>query len=441
MRGCARTARKWLPFKRTKRDSIYSHSMTAPRDSEQSARQSLARELRRSREEIVSRWLDRISARVTIAPGEVFPTQQLLNHVPLLIDGIADFLEHSDVQIDDSAPVTAKAMELGALRHAQGFDVYQILKEDEILANIIFSVLRPAAKATKASNEELLICWERIAQAVELIRQATVTHFLRLAAERVSDRENRLRLFNRMVAHELKNRIGAIRGGARLLEEDWINDEERARFQLMILENADGLQKLLADLESLSRLDSDARQRRNVLLPQAAAEAARQLREVAQKRNVDVRIAEDLPPVEVDAAAAELCLANFLSNAIKYSDSEKEKSFVEISGELTYPSSDYGELIVRVRDNGIGVPEGARTKLFDQFYRAHEATVTLEGTGLGLSIVRQTAEALGGRAWAEFPPDGTTVFAFAFPSRRAEDAAAAGTKRPEAEIGATLTRS
>lgn len=410
--------------------------MNAHANPEQFARELLARELRGNREEIVSRWLERISARVTIAPGEVFPTQQLLNHVPLLIDGIADFLEHSDVELDDSAPVTAKAMELGALRHAQGFDVYQILKEDEILSNIIFSVLRPAARSADASNEALLICWERIGQAVELIRQATVTHFLRLAAERVSDRENRLRLFNRMVAHELKNRIGAIRGGARLLEEDWLGENERTRFQLMILENADGLQKLLADLESLSRLDSDARQRRNILLPQAAGEAVRQLREVAQKRNVEVRITEDLPPVEVDAAAAELCLANLLSNAIKYSDPERKDSFVEISGELTYPSSDYGELIVRVRDNGLGVPESARPKLFNQFYRVHEGTVTQEGTGLGLSIVRQTAESLGGRAWAEFPTDGGTIFAFAFPSRRAEDAAAAGTKRPEADVGA-----
>ena len=413
--------------------------MSAPGNSEDSTRLVLANELRRNREEIVARWLDRISARVTISPDDVFPTQDLLNHVPLLIDGIADFLERSDVDLNDSSPVTAKAMELGALRHSQGFDVYQILKEDEILANIIFSTLRPFAESSGAGADVLLRCWERISQAVELIRQATVTHFLRLAAERVSEREDRLRLFNRMVAHELKNRIGAIRGGAHMLEEDWIDDDQRSRFHQMVLENASALQKLLKDLESLSRLDSDSRQRRNVLLPQAAAEAVRQLREVAQKRNVEVRIAPDLPPVEVDAAAAELCLANFISNAIKYSDPARNDSWVEISGMLTYPSQDFGELIVKVRDNGIGVPPTARAKLFGEFYRAHEeATVTQEGTGLGLSIVRQTAESLGGRAWAEFPDEGGTIFAFAFPSRRADDAAAAGTKRPEGEIGAAV---
>ncbi len=55
----------------------------------------------------------------------------------------------------------------------------------------------------------------------------------------------------------------------------------------------------------------------------------------------------------------------------------------------------------------------------------------MEGTGLGLSIVRETVDTMGGRAWAEFPESGETIFAFSLPSRRAEDAAAAGTKRGE----------
>jgi Signal transduction histidine kinase len=105
---------------------------------------------------------------------------------------------------------------------------------------------------------------------------------------------------------------------------------------------------------------------------------------------------------------------------------------VKISGELVFPNQLYGELIVRVHDNGVGVPVKARERLFEQFYRAHSETVTAaEGTGLGLSIVRETAESLGGRAWAEFPEEGGTVFAFCFPSRREDDAAAAGTRRGE----------
>ena len=88
-----------------------------------------------------------------------------------------------------------------------------------------------------------------------------------------------------------------------------------------------------------------------------------------------------------------------------------------------------------VRDNGLGVPQQMRQKVFTRFNRIHDKTITgVEGSGLGLSIVRETAEALGGRAWAEFPATGETVFAFSLPSRRQEDAASAGTKRPEDKI-------
>jgi signal transduction histidine kinase len=397
----------------------------------------LAQQLRDAREDLVRRWLERITARVTLSPERIFPTEELLNHVPLLIDGIADYLERPEEELGADA-VTAKAMELGALRHAQGFDAYEILKEHELLGGVLFSHLADVVDqiSVPATRRGLLACWQRISHAVELIRQATMIHFLRLSAERVREREERLRRFNRMVSHELKNRVGAIRGAASLLFEPWIDTLQRDRFQRMILENTDGLQHLLENLEALSRVEAEARQRRNVLLAQAAQEAARQLRDAAQARGVTVRIADGLPAVEVDAAAVELCLMNYLSNAIKYSDPAKPERWIEVTGELRFGLfRDGRELIVRVRDNGIGIPPEGRQRLFEQFYRAHGETVTgVEGTGLGLSIVRETVESLGGRAWAELSEEGVTAFAFALPSRREDDAAAAGTRRTEGSV-------
>nr|MDQ6926546.1 ATP-binding protein [Candidatus Eremiobacteraeota bacterium] len=376
---------------------------------------TLAARLREARGPLVARWLERIVARVTIEPARVFPTDQLLDHVPILIDGIADFLERPEDGIDAESPVAAKAIELGALRYAQGFDAYEILKEHEILTAILFSFLGEslADVAAPVRPEDVAGCWQRVSQAVELIRQTTMTHFLRLAAERVREREERLRRFNRMVSHELKNRVGAIRGAASLLTESWIEQQERARFVRMILENAVGVQRVLTNLEALSRLESDARQGGNVLLPQAAAEAARQLRDAAQAHGVTVQVADDLPPVEVDAAAVELCLSNYISNAIKYRDPASPSPWVRIESELRFVGvPPKGELVVRVRDNGLGVPPDARTRLFEQFYRAHGESVTgAEGSGLGLSIVRDTVESLGGRAWASFPDEGGSVFA------------------------------
>jgi signal transduction histidine kinase len=395
----------------------------------------LAVQLREARTDVVRRWLDRIVARVTVDAQQVFPSDELLDHVPLLVDGIADYLESDGVDVDSRALVDAKAMELGALRHVQGFDAYQILKEHEILSAILFTFLRNALDRIEPSlytPDDIALCWQRVAEATDQIRQATMSHFLRVSAEQVRLREERLRRFNRMVSHELKNRIGAIRGSSALLTEPWLETEQRERFLRIIAQNGEGLQRVLENLTALSRLEGDARQNRNVLLPQAAAEVVRQLRDAAKLNGVTVTIDDNLPAVEIDAAAVELCLANYVSNAIKYADPAKRDRKVEVSGELVVSTpSREGELVVRVRDNGIGVPEVARTRLFEQFFRAHGGTVAAEGTGLGLNLVQETVTSLGGRSWAEFPEEGGSVFAFSLPSRREEDAAAAGTRRPD----------
>lgn len=392
----------------------------------------LAGRLRDAKRDIVARWLERIQARVTLRANDVFPSDSLLNHVPLLIEGIATYLENPGTDLDFEDPVGPKAMELGALRHEQGFDAYEILKELEILGGIVFSFLADVAdeEGVHGHRRDFLVCWQRVAHAIEMIRQATMTHFLRLSSEVVNDREDKLRRFNRMVAHELKNRVGAIRGAAHLMGEDWLSREEVERFHRMILDNSEELNRLLANLESLSRIEADSRRNRNVMLPQAAAEAVRQLREMAQANGIEVEISESLPSVEVDAAAVELCLVNYVSNAIKYSDPGKRERWVKIEGRVEASGTEAGELVVTVRDNGLGIPPESRGLLFDRFYRAHADTVTgAEGSGLGLNIVRETANSLGGRAWAEFPENGETVFAFSLPSRRTEDAASAGTHR------------
>ena len=396
----------------------------------------LAAQLRASRTAIVRRWLERIVARVTVEAEHVFPTEALLNHVPLLVDGIAEYLESGDRAGEASDAVEGKAMELGALRHEQGFDAYQILKEHEILGAILYNFLAEALGEVDPAvvrPADVALCWQRIAEAIERIRQATMMHFLRIGAEQVRLREERLRRFNRMVSHELKNRVGAIRGASTLLEEPWLEPAQTAQFHRIISQNGEGLQRVLENLTALSRLEGESRQQRNVLLPQAAAEVVRQLRDAAKLGDVRVELDDALPSVEVDAAAVELALTNFVSNAIKYSDRARQDRWVVVSATLRVTTAERpGELVVRVRDNGLGVPEAARARLFEQFFRAHGETVTgVEGTGLGLSIVQETVTSLGGRAWAEFPPEGGSVFLFSLPSRREEDAAAAGTRRPE----------
>jgi signal transduction histidine kinase len=385
---------------------------------------ALADRMRGSSDELTRRWLDRISARVSLDPNRVFPTDALLDHVPLLILGIADYIENPQKVILAEVPVIAKAMELGELRFAQGFDEYEVLKEYEIFGGILFSFLSRVVDGIDepCSRGELLACAHRLFLAVALIQQATLTHYLSLVKERLNEREQRLRGFNRALSHELRNLIGTVSGAAEILELGTVSAEQQRTMTSMIVRNSATMRMTLENLVELSRMDGDARQSRHIALPRAAAEVARQLRESARAHDVEIRLGADLAPVDVSAAAFELCLSNLLANAIKYSDPAKDKRWVEIRAYVTVPDdSGLPETVVEVRDNGLGVPEAKRGELFGRFFRAHEdINSEIEGTGLGLSIVRDTVTSLGGRAWADFREDGTTFF-FTIPHRRFED--------------------
>ena len=386
---------------------------------------TLADRLRDQRDALTGRWLVRIADRVALTPNRIFPSDDLIDHVPLLLLGIADYIEDPARPVLADTPVIAKAMELGALRHTQGFDEHQLLKEYEILGGILFQFLADAVDAieTDCTRAELITCAGRLFQAIAVIQQATTTQFLMLARAQIAEREDRLRTFNRALTHELRNRIGAAMGAAQIMEMPEIDAPERQRLNGVVLRNVEGMRGVLDNLLVLTGVPVDSRQQRHVHLPEAAQEAARQVRAAARARMVEIRIDPDLPQVEVSAAAVELCLTNLLANAIKYSDPAAATRWVEVRGRLAPSDTAPEEVIVEVVDNGIGVPADARTRLFQRFFRAHERSMPdIEGTGLGLSIIRDTVGGLGGRAWAEFPAKGS-VFAFALPCRRETDAA------------------
>ena len=378
----------------------------------------LAARIRAGRLELTERWLDRIAARLDVPADRESPSEGLLDHGPVLMDGIADYLEDPTDEISAAVPVIAKAMELGELRFAQGYDASEILREYEILGGVLysFSARALADSGTTTNASELLICAHRLFRAISVIEQVTTAHYLRVLGERVAEREERLRRFGRMITHELKNRVGATLGAGQLLREEWLGSEERQRFAGMVEENAQAIQKVLEDLAVLSRLDGERRRQRYVALSEVVREVFRQLRELARGREVELRIAGDLPDVEVNAAAVELCLSNYLSNAIKYSDPGAAVRWAEVDADVEPgDTARSARLTVRVRDNGIGVPEEARGQLFERFFRAHADDVSIEGTGLGLSLVQETVASLGGRAWAEFVEGKGTVFGFALP--------------------------
>ncbi len=131
-------------------------------------------------------------------------------------------------------------------------------------------------------------------------------------------------------------------------------------------------------------------------------------------------VVHPLAPVRGDATALDQVFGNLLDNALKYRAPGRD-SLIEI-GQLA--SSEGGESLIYVRDNGLGVPETYRDKIFNPLQRIHADAAT--GEGLGLAIVRRLVERQGGRIWVEsMEGQGSTFFL----ALRAADAAP-GDRRP-----------
>jgi signal transduction histidine kinase len=168
-------------------------------------------------------------------------------------------------------------------------------------------------------------------------------------------------------------------------------------------------------LESIARMQGsgDDAVVQEVSLGSVAQEAARQLREMADARGVEIRIADSLPTVTVDPGRLELILLNLLSNAVKYSDPAKPIRTVDVTG----TAEDDG-CRIEVRDNGLGIPAEALATIFKRFTRAHADRHDLPrvtGIGLGLSIVEDSVRVLGGRIEVESVEAQGTTFLIHLP--------------------------
>ena len=372
----------------------------------------LASELRTAKAGITYRWLERVSERVTVERSEVFPSEELLNHVPLLIDAIADYMENPGDEGTAADHVIAKSSELGSMRYRQGFSPYQILKEFEILGGVLLSFLTETAArvVVDCPPEEVLMCAHRVQQAVAKIQQTTAARHLALADEQSHQREERLRSVNRILSGEVRERLGRATAAAR---EQRGNGAAEATEDLVAELEILGAQ--LEQLASISQVEESSRRHRNVRLEGAVAEAVRRVRARAEEAGVPIRVRTPLPDVEVDGAGVELCLLAYLTNAIRYADRGVRDPWVEVSAHV---DDEEGELVVEVRDTGRALPPGEHTSLFQRFIAGGD-TVEEGQSGLGLSFVRETAGVMGGRAWAERAEDPPgSVFALALPCRR-----------------------
>jgi len=168
---------------------------------------------------------------------------------------------------------------------------------------------------------------------------------------------------------------------------------------------------LIRDLLSLSRIKAA----RNipkcpVNLSEAITQVFQDVEPHALEKSLTLRQSspETLPLVWGNADAIHELLGNLVGNAVKYT---------LVEGHVEVNASNSGqEVLVRVRDDGVGIPGEAIPHIFEEFYRADNVKAeSVEGTGLGLSIVSQIIHTHGGRIWVESEQGKGTTFSFTLP--------------------------
>ena len=356
------------------------------------------------RHALAGHWLRRLHELLTVDANDVFPSDQLLDHIPTLIREIAVYLRApADEEIAANTVVIEKARELGRLRHDQRASVHQLLREYEILAEILetFVVEETKRLGLQPSTEECFELLRRLTRSSRTLMRTTVDTFVSEYMTAIEDRNERIKAFNQMASHELRSPIGTLLFAAAALERADIRADAASseKITATIKTNAQRLSWLVQNLERVTRLSSplDVPSEQNVEVATIANEVARQLQDMASSRRVQIVVGKGLPELCADPARLELALINLVSNGIKYSDPSKPDCFVEIAPGERHAAD--GSCLVSVRDNGLGIPEADRATVFERFFRAHahlDTQLGVSGSGLGLAITADCIQAMGG---------------------------------------------
>jgi len=212
-----------------------------------------------------------------------------------------------------------------------------------------------------------------------------------------------------LTTHQLKNPLqGAMLHldelqdlGEGLLTEDMQHDID------VIWSQLDRMSRLIEGILNLERLQSRTRRKtEQVDLGLLAQSVVSHLQDLAQARQIklELTVSEPLPLIVGDPQELREAVSNLVDNAIKYS-SHNSRIWVDACAEN-------GDVLLKVRDTGFGIPKEAQQRVFERFYRAEQSgTEQIGGTGMGLSLVKAIIESHKGRIWLESEQNvGSTFF-------------------------------
>jgi PAS domain S-box-containing protein len=250
-------------------------------------------------------------------------------------------------------------------------------------------------------------------RAGAVIGVSAVVHDIteRLRIENELRRSNaELERFAAVAAHDLRTPLVTLSMLARLLAREDVATARKTELSAHLEAAAAHACRLVDGLAEYAHTARTAPVARVVDLEVLAADLLTTLRPAIEEAGAQVEVGA-LPTVMGDGGGLSRVLQNLLVNAIKYRGPDPPRILVEAQrGD--------GCWIVSVRDNGPGIREGDRARIFEIFARARSEDDEVDGTGLGLAVCQTIIEHHGGRIWVEPEPGGGSAFRFSLPERR-----------------------
>lgn len=271
---------------------------------------------------------------------------------------------------------------------------YTFEKETYVIAFIIDITERKKSEdAIRKAKENL----EKQVQDRTLILQEAIEELekkkeeIRIALEKEKELNDMKSRFVSMASHEFRTPLSTILSSVSLINKytEPEQEEKRQKHIQRIKSSVNNLTEILNDFLSIGKLEEGQVQSNPVRfdIPDFCEETVQEIQSVTKKGQQVLYKHVGETTVYLDSKLLKNILINLMSNAVKFTP---EGGNIELITEMNKE-----ELIIRVKDNGIGIPEVDQAHLFERFYRGKNVT-NIQGTGLGLNIVTKYLELMDG---------------------------------------------
>jgi len=208
------------------------------------------------------------------------------------------------------------------------------------------------------------------------------------------------------LAHEFQTPLTSIRAGIHAMQADSPDPDQREWLEIMD-EESGRLSGMMTEAIQMARIeaghvDLDKQTHTVEDLVYSALQ-----KEMAESSQVEIDLAQGLPPVSADAGLIRLVIRQIAGNALKYSQPGAPITVRAHAAD--------GAVVIGVTDRGPGIPADEQPRIFEEYYRGKQGRGNLTGMGMGLPIARQVVEAHDGRVWVESRPGEGATFSFTLP--------------------------